>query len=160
MRNRWWGDSDGFPLILGETSVLPTGVGHSFLPSSSFPGARGRKGTDGLSCAFHSLHPGIFSSQDWKPTQAFSSTEGKGGKDRKDGVPVQQSWEVGGEFIRHLLQGSPLQYPCLGNPTDKGAWKATVHQVTKEFDTTQRLNNKQSLFVRRLNKMRKGTPVS
>ena len=27
--------------------------------------------------------------------------------------------------------GSPLQYSCLGNPTDRGAWWATVHRVTK-----------------------------
>ena len=27
--------------------------------------------------------------------------------------------------------GSPLQYFCLGNPMDKGAWQATVHGVTK-----------------------------
>ena len=27
--------------------------------------------------------------------------------------------------------GNPLQYPCLGNPTDRGAWQATVHGVTK-----------------------------
>ena len=27
--------------------------------------------------------------------------------------------------------GKPLQYPCLGNPMDKGAWWATVHGVTK-----------------------------
>ena len=24
-----------------------------------------------------------------------------------------------------------LQYPCLGNPKDQGAWQATVHGVTK-----------------------------
>ena len=23
--------------------------------------------------------------------------------------------------------GNPLQYSCLGNPMDKGAWQATVH---------------------------------
>ena len=23
--------------------------------------------------------------------------------------------------------GNPLQYPFLGNPTDQGAWRATVH---------------------------------
>ena len=23
--------------------------------------------------------------------------------------------------------GSPLQYSCLGNPMDRGAWRATVH---------------------------------
>ena len=26
--------------------------------------------------------------------------------------------------------GNPLQYSCLGNPTDRGAWQATVHGVT------------------------------
>ena len=27
--------------------------------------------------------------------------------------------------------GHPLQYPCLENPMDKGAWRATVHGVAK-----------------------------
>ena len=27
--------------------------------------------------------------------------------------------------------GSPLQYSCLENPMDRGAWRATVHGVTK-----------------------------
>ena len=27
--------------------------------------------------------------------------------------------------------GSPLQYSCLGNPMDRGAWWATVHRVAK-----------------------------
>ena len=27
--------------------------------------------------------------------------------------------------------GNPLQYSCLGNPLDRGAWWATVHGVTK-----------------------------
>ena len=26
---------------------------------------------------------------------------------------------------------NPLQYSCLENPTDRGAWRATVHGVTK-----------------------------
>ena len=39
----------------------------------------------------------------------------------------------------------PLQYSCLGNPTDRGAWWATVHEgqkrarhdlVTKQLETT------------------------
>ena len=29
----------------------------------------------------------------------------------------------------------PLQYSCLGNPTDRGAWWATVHGVTKSHMT-------------------------
>ena len=31
--------------------------------------------------------------------------------------------------------GNPLQYSCLGNPMDRGAWWATVHGITKESDT-------------------------
>ena len=31
--------------------------------------------------------------------------------------------------------GNPLQYSCLENPMDRGAWQATVHGVT-ESDTT------------------------
>ena len=27
--------------------------------------------------------------------------------------------------------GNPLQYSCLENPVDRGAWRATVHGVTK-----------------------------
>ena len=27
--------------------------------------------------------------------------------------------------------GNPLQYSCLGNPMDRGAWLATVHGVAK-----------------------------
>ena len=30
--------------------------------------------------------------------------------------------------------GNPLQYSCLGNPIDRGAWQATIHGVTKESD--------------------------
>ena len=29
--------------------------------------------------------------------------------------------------------GNPLQYSCLENPMDRGAWQATVHGVTKSW---------------------------
>ena len=32
--------------------------------------------------------------------------------------------------------GSPLQYSCLGNPMDRGAWQGAVHRVTKESAMT------------------------
>ena len=38
--------------------------------------------------------------------------------------------------------GNPLQYPCLGNPVDRGAWQAAVHGVTEESDTTYLLKDK------------------
>ena len=36
--------------------------------------------------------------------------------------------------------GNPLQYSCLGNPMNRGAWQATIHGVAEESDTTQWLN--------------------
>ena len=33
--------------------------------------------------------------------------------------------------------GTPLQYSWLENPMDRGAWRAAVHGVTKESDTTE-----------------------
>ena len=32
--------------------------------------------------------------------------------------------------------GNPLQYSCLGNSKDRGAWWATDHGIAKELDTT------------------------
>ena len=32
--------------------------------------------------------------------------------------------------------GNPLQYSCLGNPMDRGAWWATVHHVSKDLYVT------------------------
>ena len=29
--------------------------------------------------------------------------------------------------------GNPLQYSCLENSMDRGAWRATVHRVTKSW---------------------------
>ena len=38
--------------------------------------------------------------------------------------------------------GNPLQYSYLGNPMDRGAWRALVCGVTKELHMTERLNNR------------------
>ena len=32
--------------------------------------------------------------------------------------------------------GNLLQYSCLGDPMDRGAWRAIVHGVAKELDMT------------------------
>ena len=32
--------------------------------------------------------------------------------------------------------GNPLQYSCLGNLMDRGAWQAIVHKVVKVLHTT------------------------
>ena len=46
--------------------------------------------------------------------------------DKKDMGSTPGSGRSLGE--RH---GNPLQYSCLENPMDRGAWWATVHGVTK-----------------------------
>ena len=38
--------------------------------------------------------------------------------------------------FRREGNGNSLQYSCLGNPMDRGAWWASVHGVAKESDTT------------------------
>ena len=38
--------------------------------------------------------------------------------------------------------GNPVQYSCLKNPKDRGAWWAVTHEVSQEWDTTQQLNSK------------------
>ena len=40
--------------------------------------------------------------------------------------------------------GNPLQYSCLKNPMDRGAWWDTVHGGRKESDTTERLQIKKN----------------
>ena len=48
--------------------------------------------------------------------------------DRRDMGSIPRSERSpGGE------NGNPLQYPCLENSMDKGAWQATVHGVTKSW---------------------------
>ena len=39
--------------------------------------------------------------------------------------------------------GNPLQYSCLGNPMERGAWRAAVHGVAEELD---KLVTKQQLL--------------
>ena len=36
--------------------------------------------------------------------------------------------------------GNPLQYSCLENPMDGGAWRATVHRVAKSWTRLKRLS--------------------
>ena len=50
---------------------------------------------------------------------------------------MQQMQETGFNFwVRKVLGGgnvNPLQYSCLGNLMDRGAWQATVHGVAKSW---------------------------
>ena len=46
---------------------------------------------------------------------------------------MQKTWvqSMGQEDPPREGNGSPLQYSCLENPMDRGAWWATVQGVTK-----------------------------
>ena len=41
------------------------------------------------------------------------------------------SWIPGSERSPGGGHGNPLQYSCLENPMDGGAWQATLHGVTE-----------------------------
>ena len=52
------------------------------------------------------------------------------------------SWQIDGEtmktvrdfiFLGSKINDNPLQYSCLENPMDRGAWRATVHGVAKSW---------------------------
>ena len=44
--------------------------------------------------------------------------------------------------------GNPLQYSCLENPMDGGAWEATVHGMV-ESDMTERRHSEAEFVVAR-----------
>ena len=37
--------------------------------------------------------------------------------------------------------GNSLEYSCLENPMDRGAWRAAVQGISKRLDTTERLTH-------------------
>ena len=43
--------------------------------------------------------------------------------------------------------GNPLQYSCLGNPTARGTWWATVHRVAKSQTWLKQLRKKQEKML-------------
>ena len=51
----------------------------------------------------------------------------------KNPPAMQETWvrSLGWENPLEDFHGNPLQYSCLENPMDRGAWRATVHGVTK-----------------------------
>ena len=53
-----------------------------------------------------------------------------------ENLPVMQETQIrslGQEVTPREGNGNPLQYSCLENPMDRGAWPATAHGVTKSW---------------------------
>ena len=53
-------------------------------------------------------------------------------EDMRDGGSIPGSGRSLGEG-----NGNPVQYSCLGNILDRGAWQAIVYRVAKELDMTE-----------------------
>ena len=52
-------------------------------------------------------------------------------------------WHVFNPWVGKIpwrRDGNPLQYSCLENPMDRGAWRAMVHGVTKSQTQLKRLS--------------------
>ena len=64
----------------------------------------------------------------WRPSQVALVVKNPPANvgDIRDVASVPGSGRSPGEG-----HGNPLQYSCLDNPMDRGAWRATVHRVTK-----------------------------
>ena len=43
--------------------------------------------------------------------------------------------------------GNPIQYSCLENPMDRGAWLAIVHAVIRELDMTEQLSMHRAIVM-------------
>ena len=48
-------------------------------------------------------------------------------------LEIQETWvgSLGQEDPLEEKNGNPLQYSCLKNPMDRGAWPAIIQRVTK-----------------------------
>ena len=64
----------------------------------------------------------------WLSGKEFTCNEGDKGD--ADLIPGWRRSPGGGN-------GNPLQYSCLENLMDRGAWWASVHGIAKELDTTE-----------------------
>ena len=65
---------------------------------------------------------------------------GSGVKNLSAVQEIQEAWigSLGQEDSPGGGNGNPLQYSCLENPTDRGAWQATQPIGTRiESDTTE-----------------------
>ena len=72
-----------------------------------------------------------------QPSQSSNLVEGfPEGSDGKESAcnAGDWSWIPGWRRPPGEGNGNPLQYLCLENPMDRGAWQATAHGVTEELD--------------------------
>ena len=60
-------------------------------------------------------------------------------------------WRVIGNVLKMVFgegNGNPLQYSCLENPRDRGAWWAAVYGVAQSWTQLKRLSGRKCLEYR------------
>ena len=65
---------------------------------------------------------------------------------------MQETW-VNPWIVKSPGEGNdnPLHYSHLGNPMGRGSWWAVIHGISKEADTTEKLNNNNAgLIIQKL----------
>ena len=71
----------------------------------------------------------------------------QGGASNKESAYQCSGWDVGSipgsERSPGAGNSNPLQYSCLGNPVDRGAWGAMVCGISRELDMTEPLKQQQ-----------------
>ena len=93
-----------------------------------------------------------------KPTSSFSWVHGPSSLTRKHGLAEFQSMEHGRiesdttEATWHACmhwrrKWNPLQYSCLENPRDRGAWWAAIYGVAQSQTRLMRLSSSSSSSV-------------
>ena len=98
----------------------------------------------------------------------FASAHQISYKNLSDGLPWPKPYKIGnsGNFVVHLAKfrgrspgegnGDPLQYSCLENPIDGGAWWATVHRVAmsrtllSDFTSLVKFSHKEATTLKTL----------
>ena len=69
--------------------------------------------------------------------------EEPGGLQSMGSLRVRHDWATSFSCIGEG-NGNPLQYSCLENPRDRGAWWAAVHGVTQSWTRLKRLSSSNS----------------
>ena len=95
----------------------------------------------------HASQEGCILCQETRYLVIYFCLDFPGGSDGKESTCQCRKWvqSLGGEGTLKEGNGNPLQYSCLENSMDRGAWQAMVHGVTKSW--TQLSNEHTRIFA-------------
>ena len=89
---------------------------------------------DDIVKVLHSIHQQIWKTQQWPwdwNMSVFMPIPKKGNAKECSNYCTTALMLHASKVMLKILQGTLLQYSCLENPMDGGAWGAAVHGVTK-----------------------------